>query len=253
MKRKLLWILGGIVGLLAIAAVVVAFSLGSIVKKGVITYGPRITQTRVELNGAQVSPFSGSGTLTGFAVGNPQGWSAGNAFYLGKVHLDMVPSSVFTDHLIINEILIDKPEFSYETRIVTSNIQELLSNIEKSTTSPDKSNQPVAKNGQPMKFEVKKFTLRNGKLIIGVADRSIHVSMPPLVLTDLGTKEGGLTVNQLAAAVTRSILGEVVSATAQAAGKIGGISAGAATDAATETAKKAGEALQSLFGSKPKH
>ena len=70
--------------------------------------------------------------------------------------------------------------------------------------------------------------------------------MPPIALDDLGTKEGGITPDQLVFAVMRSVTGSVVSATAQAAGKLGG-TAGAA---AAEGVKSAGEAIKGLFGGK---
>ncbi|MSU65117.1 MAG: hypothetical protein EXS38_03210 [Opitutus sp.] len=70
--------------------------------------------------------------------------------------------------------------------------------------------------------------------------------MPPIALDDLGTKEGGITPDQLAVAVMRSVTGSVVSATAQAAGKIGGT----ASAAAAEGLKGAGDAIKGMFGGK---
>ena len=57
------------------------FFLGGIVKKSVNKFGPGITQTKVELQGANISPLSGVGTLTGLSVGNPAGWSQTDARY----------------------------------------------------------------------------------------------------------------------------------------------------------------------------
>src|SRR5947208_14700191 len=107
MKKILLF--GGIfVVVLAIAAyVTMQFFLGGIVKAGVNKFGPGITQTKVELQAANISPLSGEGTLTGLAVGNPTGWSATDAFRLGKVHIDVEPFSLFKDHIVINELTID--------------------------------------------------------------------------------------------------------------------------------------------------
>jgi hypothetical protein len=129
MKKKLLY-LGGIVAALALLAYVgLSFFLGSIVKAGVNSFGPRLTGTRVVLAGAELSPLSGSGTLRGLAVGNPAGWSDGNAFYLGKIHIALKPFSIFGDHIVIDEIAIDQPEFTYETKVIASNIGDLLKNI----------------------------------------------------------------------------------------------------------------------------
>src|SRR3954468_21976177 len=124
------------------------YFLGDIVKTGVNKFGPGITQTKVELEGANLSPLSGEGTLTGLTVGNPKGWSDANAFRLGKVHLKMQPFTLMADHIVIDELLIEQPEFLYETKIVASNVGDLLKNIEQSMGG--KSNEPKTKEGKPI-------------------------------------------------------------------------------------------------------
>src|SRR5882757_6775364 len=133
---------------------VLAYALGSVVKAGVNNFGPKLTQTKVELAGANLSPLTGSGTLIGLSVHNPKGWTAGRAFYLGTLHMDVEPFSVFGDHVVVNEILIDQPEFTYETKIVASNIKDLLKNIEDFTGAGGKP--ATTKEGKPIKFVVKK-------------------------------------------------------------------------------------------------
>ncbi len=247
MKNKLLYILGGLAVLVLVVFFSVELFLGSIVTAAVNRIAPTITQTKVELKSAHISPLSGSGTLTGLAVGNPKGWSDGNAFYLGKIHISVQPFSIFGDHIIVNEILIDEPQFTYETKIVSSNINDLLKNVE--ATAGDKSTgaQPTAKNGKPIKFEVRHFKMTNGKVTLGVGKAALPLPMPPIELTDLGTKEGGITPDRLAFAVMRSVTSGVVSATTQAATQIGS-TAGAA---AAEGAKRVGEGIKGLFGGKP--
>src|SRR5262249_34696785 len=150
-----------------VAFVTLQFFLGSIVKTAVNNFAPKITGTKVTLDSAAISPLSGVGTLSGLMVGNPTGWTSEKAFYLGKIHVDVAPFSILGDHVVVNEIVIEQPEFVYETKIVASNIGDLMKNIETATGSKDKGAQPTAKNGRPVKFEVKKFTLRNGKVTLG--------------------------------------------------------------------------------------
>lgn len=219
------------------------YFMGSIVKAGVTTFGPKLTQTKVELTGATISPLTGSGTLRGFTVGNPAGWSEANAFSLGKVHVDVEPFSIFGDHIVINEIIIDGPEFLYETRFVSSNIKDLLKNIEEFTGKDT-----ATKDGKPIKFVVKKFRLTNGKAKLGVGPAAIPVPLLPISIDDLGVKEGGITPDQLATAVMRSILTDIVGATAKAALQVGSTTGAAAADAAGDAVKKTGEGIKKLFG-----
>ena len=248
MKKVLLYGVGTLLLLAIVAYVVLQFFLGSMVKAGVNKFGPSITQTKVELQGANLSPLSGRGTLTALAVGNPAGWAPGNAFYLGTVHIDMEPFSVFKDHIVINEIIIDQPEFMYDTKIVSSNIGDLLKNIEQSMGAETGGNQPQAKNGKPLKMEVKHFVLRNGKITLGVGGKAITLPMPPVELTNVGTNEGGVSPAGVAFAVMRSVTSSVVAATTEALGKVGGTSGASAAEAA----KQATEAIKGLFGGKKK-
>jgi hypothetical protein len=243
MKKVLIF---GVLAFLLVAYLTMQFFLGSIVKAGVNRFGPGITQTKVELEGANLSPLSGAGTLTGLTVGNPQGWSSPNAFRLGKVHINMQPFSIFSDHIVINEIVIEQPEFTYETKIVSSNISDLLKNIEQALGAQNAGTEPKAKNGKPLKLEVKHFVLRNGKVTLGVGTQMITMPMPPVEIRDLGTGQGGITPAGLAVAMMRSVTPSVIAASTEALTKVGGTSGAAAAEAA----KQATQAIKSLFGGK---
>jgi hypothetical protein len=242
MKKVLLYVVVALLALVVIVYVAGQFFLGSAVKAGVNTVGPRLTQTKVVLADASISPLTGTGTLSGLAVGNPAGWSDRNAFYLGRVHLNVEPRSVLGDTIVINDLTIDQPEINYETHVVSSNISDLLKNIEASVGGGKET--PEEKGGKPRKFIVKHFKLADGKVTLGVGPAALPLPLPPLELNDLGVKEGGLTAGQLTFAVTRQVLANIITATTQAGGKIGG-TMGATT---AEAVKKAGEGLKKLFG-----
>lgn len=246
MKKKLVLLLGVLAVLVLAVYFGLIFFLGSVVRAGVNSFGPKLTQTKVELAGATISPLSGSGTLTGFTVANPRGWSEANAFALGKVHVDVEPFSIFGDHIVINEITIDAPEFLYETKIVSSNLKDLLKNIGEFTGRGGE--EPATKSGRPIRFVVKKFRLTNGIARLGVGPAALPVPLPPITITDLGVKEGGITPDQLATAVMSRVLGGIVSATAQAALQTGATTGAAAAEAARDAAKKTGDGLKKLFG-----
>ena len=241
---KILLVIGGVMLALVVGAyLVLAHNLDAIVVNGVNTYGPRLTQTKVELASARLSPLSGSGTLTGLSVGNPAGWSAGRAFYLGQVHLDIVPRSVLGDPIVVNEILIDQPEFNYETTVFSSNIKDLLKNIESFTGGGGQP--PVAKDGKPRKFIVKKFRFTNGKARVELGANVLNVSLPPISLDDVGVAEGGITADRLSGVLMRKVLGSVVEGTANAV-KSGDLS----VDQLKAAAKDAGDAIKKMFQKK---
>lgn len=245
MKKAFLYLgVGGLVVAIALYLGLTLF-LGSVVKAGVNSFGPKLTQTKVELAGAKISPLTGSGTLTGLTVGNPKGWSDGNAFSLGKVHVDVEPMSILGDHIVINEISIDAPVFNYETKIVASNIKDLLKNIEAFTGSGGK--EPETKSGQPIKFVVKKFRLTNAQAALGVGPAALPVPLPPVSLDNLGVSKGGITPDELATEIMSNVLGSIVTGTAKALTQVGGTAGAASLEKTKEAAKQAGDAIKGLF------
>ena len=237
MNKKLFVILGIVAAFLIIGYVIMTFFLGSIVKSAVNSFGPKMTQTKVELASANISPLSGSGSLSGLFVGNPTGWSSDKAFYLGKTDIKLEPFSIFKDHIVINEIIVEQPEFVYETKIVTSNIKELLANIEKFTGGAADTNEPTTKDGKPIKFVIHKLRLTGAKATLGAGPTAITLPLPDIVMNDVGVKEGGITPGQFTIRVMQNVLTNIVTA-----------SAGAVLKSGATTGAGAVEAIKGLFG-----
>jgi hypothetical protein len=246
---KKLLIGGGIlVAVCAIGLVALSLNLGSVVTRAVNGYAPGLLKTRVSLSSARISPFSGNGTLHGFVIGNPSGWSDGDLVSIKGVHVSIVPSSIVRDHIIINEIDVDGPEFDYETRLLASNVKDLLGNIEQAVGARS-APRAVAKNGKPVTIEVRRFRVRNGFVHIGTGTGGVRIPLPVIELSDLGTRENGITPDQLAMAVMRNVTANIVRASADAAvdlGKTAGAAAVAGAKKAGEGVKKVGEGLKGL-------
>jgi hypothetical protein len=249
--RRLLFALGSLALLAAMAIIGLGFFLGSIVKASVNRFGPPLTKTRVELASAAISPFTGTSTIKGLLIGNPPGWHSDRAVYLGQAHVSIEPLSLLRDHIVVDEILIDQPEFVYETRIFGSNLKDLLKNIEASTGSDKESaNQEKTGSDRPVRFEVKRFRLQNAKVSIGFGPAAVAVPMPPMTLSNLGSKSGGITANQLTGVVMERVLSQVLLTAAKGIGHVSKSTGSAATDAAVNAARKAASDLKSLFGGK---
>ena len=243
MKKVLGYSVAFILVLLLGVYITLQFFLGGIVKSAVNKFGPGITQTKVELQAANISPLSGQGTLNGLTVGNPSGWSPVDAFRLGKIHVDLEPFSLMKDHIVINSLIIEEPEFFYETKIIASNIGDLLNNVEKAMGAGGAA-APKTKEGKPVKLVVKQLLLKQGKVTIGAGGQAVTMPLPEIDMKDIGVKEGGITAPQLAAAIMRHITPQIIAASMQALGKTGGTTGAAAV----EGAKQIGEAIKGMFG-----
>jgi uncharacterized protein involved in outer membrane biogenesis len=258
MAKKLLKIFAVLALLGVIALVVAGFFLGPIVTKAVNTIGPKITGTKVELDGASIFPLTGSGTLKGLFVGNPQGWESDKAFYLGEVRGSVQPFSVFGDHIVINEVFIDGPELVYEKKIFGgNNVDALLKQVEanmgggKTESAPAEPAKTDDKPAKQLKFAIKSLQIQNVKVSMGIGKAMVSVPMPPIVITDLGVAEGGITPDQVVAAVLRAVTANIGAATAEAAKKAGGalLDGGKDTGGAVKDAgKSAVDGVKKLFG-----
>jgi hypothetical protein len=241
LKKVLLIILCCVVGAVVAAYVFALFFVGSFVTRAVNRYGPQLTGSAVKLTAAHISPFSGQGTLDDLTVGNPPGWSSNNAFSLKKIHVSVVSSSIFSDYIVINDLEIDDPEFLYETRLVSSNIGDLLNNIRGRKDQSE--TQAKTKTGSTVKFEVKHLLVRGGKITLSAGGQRVPLSLPPIEMNDIGAN-GGVTSSELAAQVTSELLKHVAQTAIQALGKLGGGAGGAASD----VLKNAGGILKGVFG-----
>jgi hypothetical protein len=240
-----------ILGYSAVAVLILAigiyvtlqFFLGDMVKAGVNKFGPGITQTKVELLDARISPLSGVGTLSGFSVGNPAGWSPTDAFRLGKVHVNLEPMSLTKEHIVINELIIEQPEFFYETKLVASNVGDLLKNIENAVGARE--TDAKTKDGKPIKLVVKKLVMKEGRVTVSVGGQVTKMPMPPVDMADIGVKEGGVTPAQLAVAIMRHVTPGIIATSVQALSKSGALNG-------VEGLKQVGEAIKGLFGGEKK-
>ena len=158
MKKIILIVVCSLFVVGVVGTLVLTFFLGGIVKTAVNSFGPKLTQTNVVLEGASLSPISGTGTLTGLKVSNPPGWKNDQAFSLGTIRMSVAPFSIFGDHIIINELTIDEPVFDYETKFTDNNVSQLLGNVQKYAGSGSAT--PATSGGKPVKFEQEEFRVR---------------------------------------------------------------------------------------------
>ena len=238
-----------------IVLVVVGLFLGPIVTRVVNTVGPKITGTRLELASASISPLTGGGSLKGLFVGNPAGWSGEKAIYLGEARASVQPSSLLGDHIVVNEVFIDGPEFIFEKRLMGgSNIDALIKQIEANIgvgqNTPEAA-QPVksaAASAKPLKFAIKSFRVQNAKMSLVLAGQPITLPLPPLTITDLGVAEGGITADQVATQVLKRVLAQMGAATTDALKKGGGSFLERGAEGAKNATEAAKGGLNKLLG-----
>lgn len=245
----------GFVLLFVVAAAAVFFfgssALNNGIRNGVETYGPRVTQTPVTLAGVNLSILSGSGTLKELKVGNPKGYQSENIFALGQIDLKVDTSTVFSDKIIIDEIIIKKPEISYEKSLTSSNVKELMQNIEAFTgPSSDSDPDPAPDEGAKKQVVIKKLLIEDGTVYVGALGVGQTVALPRIEMADIGEGGSQTTMAEAIDLVLAKVLQSIGPAIANAS-DLGGAAVDSlktqGLEKVDQAAEKATEGIKGLF------
>ncbi len=242
--KKLLYIGGALLVVIAIGLYYLSSSLNSIVKAAVEKVGSDATQAQVRLKEVDIQIASGKGAMHGLMVGNPAGFKTEMAFNLGEISLQVDVGSVTKDMIVITEIVITSPEVTYELARGGSNIDALQRNVNAYTAQESKGSSEGGK-----KLVIENLYVRNGKVNVGVTalgGKTMTIPLPDIHLTNIGKQSGGATASQ----VTQQVLSAIGQSATKAATSLPDVAklAGSAKESVTDAAKGAGEGLKKLFG-----
>jgi uncharacterized protein involved in outer membrane biogenesis len=198
---------------------VLYFSLNAIIKHGVETVGSQASGADIILESVNMSPVSGKGQIKGLFVGNPAGFQSESAFKMNEIRLALDVRSLFSDKIIIDEIYIDAPDITYETKGKTDNVKTILNNVKSFAgvsggTTQDKTQKKSAdKTGKKeKKVEISSVIMKNGKVHMSVTalkGEQLTLDLPDIHLKDIGKKGKGATMSeameQILAALNKNV------------------------------------------------
>ena len=243
MKKKILLGIGiGLVVVIAAVVIIVGFFLGDVVKAGMETIGPKVTQTTLTVGSVHVGILTGSAGVNDLVLGNPDGYKSPSAISVGKTAVSVAPFSVLSDKIVIKSVEVRSPEITFEGNpFGANNLKKIMDNVNAftgGTTATPTTNAPAQTGAKKpaKKLEVDDFLISGAKVYFNGAT----LPLPDIHLTDLGTGPDGITASDL----TKKVLGEITSATIKAIGS----SLGGAGKAVGGEAGKLGKSLGGLFG-----
>jgi hypothetical protein len=231
----------GLVVMLVVLFLAGSFFINKAVKVGIETIAPEILGVSVTVESVSISPFTGSGGITGLVVGNPDGYNSKKAFSLGEIYVDLAPSSLLSGIAHVEEITIKSPEFVYERKLGGSNIGDLLNNLSGGET--DKAATEEETKGGGLKFKVDKISIENGRIDMGAFGAQVKLPLPSITLEGIG-KDGGVTADEAITEVLSVVFGKVTESIAAAPAKI--LEGGG--EAVEEIGKGVGEITKGIKG-----
>lgn len=179
MSKAIKFGLGGILAILLIGFLVLTMSVDSIVKTGIETVGSEMTGTAVTVERVSISPFSGSGTISGFRVENPEGFEKDYALEVDDFSIELKILSLFTDEIVVRNIEVVSPSVYVEQKMPENNLRTIMNNIE-SVSSGEASEKALV---------IEYFIMTEGSADLYTevgGERSARVEIEQIELNDLG-------------------------------------------------------------------
>jgi hypothetical protein len=268
MRRRLVIVAMAATLVLVVGVLVVVWSLDSIVKGVIESYGSKATKVAVHVDSVALSLLGGSAAINDLTVANPNGFSSANVFRLGKVQLLVDCGTIRSNPLIINTFTIVAPEVHFELdQNGESNIDVIRRNLTQfraaasgaAPVSPGPS-QPTPARPEPaeaQRFLIKELSIHGAQLVIDTSalggERRL-VKLPDTEERDIGARSGGATGGEVAAVVVRALVRDVAATVAAAQveraleKRVGGEAGKALGEGVGEAVKGVGRALNKIFG-----
>lgn len=122
-------ILFAIIVIGAIGALILSLSIDNIVESSLEETTAEVLNTSVDITDVSISLLNGSGTIKGFTIHNPEGFSEKPAAQLQEISIRMKVSSLLSDTVVVEEVKVQKPELYYEQKATGNNFDALTGNM----------------------------------------------------------------------------------------------------------------------------
>lgn len=269
MKKLLKFVFWTLVVLVLLAVLLVAtlpLWLGPVARPIANRVAPAVTKTDFNLGHLSLNPYTGRLEVGDVLIGNPAGYSEARAVALGSLTVVADLSSVFSDCIHVREVTLSDcfVSYLYGGANNVDNITQLRMNVaggkekyeaaqRRQEAAEEAAAQAAAEVPEADAEEPSRRLVIDRLTVTGVRVKLQMLTMPvpPITLTDLGKKSGGLTLAELTAQVWDAILKSAAKA-GDGAAALGGLINTTAADLGTavkNAGKATGEALKTTTGS----
>ena len=220
-------------------------NLNRVARELMINYVSEMAQAKVSIDNVAIDMTNGKCVIKNFVLANPKGFQADYAIKVKEFSLEIVPSTLTEQVIVIKRIQIVAPEIIYESSEKSTNFDMIQRNIS-AYLGPTKPQSPNDK-----KIRVDHLSIKSGKvraLAAFMNGQSVDFDLPDIYMNDLGKSENGLSPGQLGQVIISALKKELI-ATVNFTKLANGL-VDAATDLAKTVQESPGEMvnkLKSLF------
>lgn len=201
MKHIGLKVFGGIIAILITGFIILTLSLDGMVKAGIEKNGSDLLKTEVTVNNVSLSIFDGAGSIEGFKVANPGKFSERNAIAIQEASVKVKMSSLFSDQIVVEELIVKNPELYFEQQGFGANLKTLNDNMDlQSEESSEK------------RLLIEHLLIENGQVAVHTEidkERTTSVSIESFELNGVG-REDNNTVQQSLQEVMEPLLEKAI-------------------------------------------
>ncbi|MDX9866659.1 MAG: AsmA family protein [Kiritimatiellia bacterium] len=247
--KKLMKLLIGLVIVLAVLVLALVLTLpmtiGPIVKTAASVGGPKALGVPVSVGDVKLNPLAGNLTVSQVKVGNPQGYSAKDAFAVEKIEVGLNMRSLLSDTIVVRKIQIDAPAIAFESKDGKSNFDAMMANAKKSSEE-EKAKAPAGEKKPGKKVIIEEFTLNSGQVAFAsglTLGKAVTLPLPSVTVRDIGKGSGGASAAEALTQIMNGVLSGLSKAVSGAAGAAGDLLKGAG-GAASDALKGAGDAAK---------
>lgn len=253
MKRHKI-VSGVLIVVVAVIVALVAFRSvwTGMIKSAVLKQISAMTGTKVTFESFSFAPIAGSVEIRNFVVGNPEGYHTEHALRFDALAVDLDVGSLFSDTIVIETILVDGLQVTFETGFTENNLLQIKKNIDAYSKTEKKAVEEKtpekAPEGTKKKFIIKKLDVVNCEATVAakmIKNKAATLKMPDIHLTGIGEKSGGATAAEVADIIINGVIDstdDVVDGTNSV------IKAGKGViDDVNDKAKKAVDSLKNMF------
>jgi hypothetical protein len=186
--------------------------INALIKEQIETVGTQVTEQAVTVDKVDMKLLKGAGTINGLVIANPSQYNAPSVFSLDEITLDINLKSLTTDLIVIDQIIIDKPQAVVEfTESGGANIKDILDAIKKNSASgAAKPKQETTANADPI-IRVNKFVLAGVALTVDLTklgNKAHQATLADINLTNIGG-EAGMPASELGAELVKQALSSI--------------------------------------------
>lgn len=219
LRRKVLIITGTLILIVTAAFIFMLTNINWIVKSAIEKYGSQASGTPVRVASVSIKLTEGKATIEGLTVANPKGFASPYLLRLGSISVRIVPRSVASGPIVIDDISITAPQIVYEmnsSRI--SNIDLLKKNLARSESRRSGGE----KKEKARRLRIRRLVIEQSRAEVRVAalgNAPRTVLLKKIEITDIGG-QAGATPDQAARQILNALATEIGKEAAQVGAEV---------------------------------